>query len=76
MSTIVWRKQVPIFELICQNCNATEETICSYEEYKNCQYECPYCFDIGNIIYMVKVISSGGFKLKGDGFYSPTTGEE
>ena len=61
----------PLYEIFCSKCNAIEETRCSYEEYKSCVYECPYCSE-----YMDKIISSGGFKLKGPGFYKPYSDTE
>lgn len=63
---------MPIYALQCPNCKATEETLCSYEEYVSCLYECPYCFDIEEVTYMDKILSSGSFKLLGEGFYSPS----
>lgn len=61
---------MPIYELLCIKCNKIVETICPYEKYKQSFYKCPFCNK-----YMDRVISNGGFKLKGDGFYSPTIEE-
>jgi putative FmdB family regulatory protein len=62
---------MPLYEVFCSKCNILKETRCSYKDYKDCVIECPKCNE-----YMDKIVSSGGFKLKGEGFYAPYSDTE
>lgn len=55
---------MPIYEAQCPKCNNIEEVICLYEEYVSCLFTCNECKT-----QMTKVISTGNFNLKGEGFY-------
>lgn len=58
---------MPIYELECTDCNVKEDIISSYDDYISCSIVCDKCLKP-----MSKPISTGSFKLLGDGFYSPS----
>lgn len=60
----------PIYELYCSKCRKTEEDLMPYDRFKNEEFYCSKCDNI-----LIKNISSGGFILKGAGFYKPSRGE-
>lgn len=62
---------MPIYELNCKKCKKTSEIIDSYKNYTKNKYKCNICNKA-----LKKVVSTGFFKLKGDGFYKPTNNLE
>ncbi len=55
----------PIFEYSCDGCTQTFELIQKADDHDRAT--CPNC-----LWEAKRIISSGGFNLKGEGFYSPT----
>ena len=57
---------MPIFEYKCNKCKSITDKITEYKDRKH-PYPCPICFN--GTMQFVDKIHTGGFQLKGDGWY-------
>ncbi len=62
---------MPIFEYLCDNCQAVEEVVCKYADKQ--EICCPYCVPA---FPMTRILSDCSFILNGGGWYSFTKGKK
>lgn len=60
---------MPIYEYICSNCNNKLDVLQKINEKP--MVKCPKC----NLNGLEKIVSTGGFILKGNDWYKPSIGD-